>query len=280
MDLGRMWFIRDAAGHEAKKMAVGSTVFLRKGVLRPGDYVYPANEIGGATGIINLGPRELHFRADARFAEIYLPGGEFKAGDKLEMNYLIFGRDARPELQNNDEWLQKYVDDFGIGREKAAYTFALKQGKPLSVAFGLGAEAVDGGAVFEIGKADLPHDLPLTVKVPAANAVYGHFSGRDKTLLMLEAIDGEVHSAVVTNHGAESAYVGELLRVDNPALRLDAVINGENELLLEIHNISAQKQRGAFTACSMFQAPAPIELAPGKSAILKLKGEFKPYAKK
>ncbi len=281
VDSGRHVYIRDAAGTVAEILPRGGA-FSRKGVLRPGDYLYPANEIGGAVGLINLGPGELQYRTDARAAQITLPGGKFKKGDKLEVNIMTFGRDARPELQNQDAWLIKYIDDFGIGKDKPGFPTELKQGKPWRAPFGLGAEAVDGGAVFTVGKADLPHDMPLTVRVPQANAVYGHYSGRDNTLQLLEPLEGELHSAIDTRRGADTLYMGEIVSIDNLLLRLDAALEPTAAMLLEIHNPTDTPQSGSFTVRKFFTAPEKLTLRPGESKIIKLQakpGSFKLYAR-
>ncbi len=269
---GPYWFIRDQDGTVARKLALGEK-FSRTGVLPRGGYLYEANEIGGPVGLINLGPQELSYRADERGAWVFLPGGSYPAGAELTARYLIFGRDRAPEMQNQDEWLKRYIHDLGIDRPDLA------PDEP----FWPHAVAENGGAELQVPALELPHDLPLTVKVTPANAIYGCYSSRDRTLMLVEPFEDLLHSAQDTRPGEDRIYLGELITADNPALRLDAVVDGPDRLLLELHNPTDQPQRTGLVARKFFTIPEELpEIPAGSSRILTLsapEGSFRPYCR-
>lgn len=245
------WFIRDAAG-EVDKLLVSGSSFSRRGTLRPGDYLYPANEIGGPVGIINLGPTELQYTADETGAKVFIDGKSesVKAGSVVTARLVCFSRDRT--VQNDAAWLQAYVSGFGIGAAKPGYGLIVKQGVLTSTNYAVDLAAVDGGAGIDMKKFDLPHNVPVRVSGLAANAVACRYDLDRKQLLILPVFEGMAPTTVNTTTGDTRIYVGELFHCDDSAVVLSTVQDGEDKLLVEIHNPTDKPRKVELTAVPGF----------------------------
>ena len=233
--------------------------FSRTGVLPAGGYLYPAHERGGAVGVINLGPQELGYQFGMPRGRVFIDGmnRRVKAGEKIHARFITF---LRPwEDQNNNQWLKKFISDFGIGLEKPGYSFAVTQGKLLSTNYTMELQTENGGARVKVDKYDLPHNLLVQADGFAANAVVGRYDLDKKQLLILPVLEGNATTSVNTTSGDTNLYIGELFHCDNNDVMLSCVQDGTDKLLLEIHNPTGKPQTAKLSASAGFAPLAGLD---------------------
>ncbi|MFA6292262.1 MAG: hypothetical protein WC637_10795 [Victivallales bacterium] len=252
------WFIRDSAG-EVDKLLEADGKFSRKGTLRPGDYLYPANEIGGPTGIINLGPAELQYAADGRGAKVFIDGKSqaVQTGASFTARLVCFSRER--SVQNDGAWLKKFVSDFGIGTEKPGYSLTVSQGDLRSGNYLLDLAAVKGGAAIEIKKYELPHNVAVRVGGIPANAIAGSYDFDRKHLLVLPVFEEAAMTSINTTLGDTKLYVGELFHCDSKDLLLSCVQTDADKLLLELHNPTDRALKAKVAAVPGFTPLAGLD---------------------
>ncbi len=226
--------LRDTTGRFSETMPLDSK-WNRSGTLPQGGYLYPAGEIAGAVGFINIGAQPINYSADVNGARIFLNANKraVKAGEKMVFRWMNFFMDFP---QPPAEALEKIIADYGLGGEKPGYTFNVTQGKLQSTVFEMVLDAENAGAAVEVKKYDLPNNLPLRVQGIAANAVAGRYDLDRKQLLILAPFEGGVRTAINTKLGDTRLYVGELVRVSNPAIITSAVQDKADHVMIELHN--------------------------------------------
>jgi hypothetical protein len=247
---------KDQAGEFAWLMHDGDH-FSHHGVMGIGDYLFPANYRGGAVGIINLGPTPIDYETDGSSAQIYFAGNNqaYRAGDKLTIRFVTFTRAW--EDQTNNEWLKKYITDFGIGC-KPGYAYEVNQGSVDKIDYAMDLKAEQGGASFAVKKYDLPHDLVVRVSGIPDNAIAGRYDLVSKQLLLLPVVENTAATSIDTRRDDTHLYVGELFHCDDSTVRLSAVQDGADRMLLEIHNPTADPKSIQLTAAPGFAPLAGI----------------------
>ena len=259
-------FIRDRSGTALSWLFNVGDKFSRRGDLPAGGYVYQAHVLGGAMGFVPL-DEGLSYDSEARGHSLFIDGKDrlVKAGEKITARFLIFHR-PYPD-QTNNAWLEKYLGDFGIGRPPA-YEHKVFQGRLRGTCYFFDVDSADGGAVVEIRRRDLPHNLPLRVFGLSAAAVTGQYDLQTKQVRMLPVFEGCVASRLEINERPRRLYVGELLRCDQTAARLSLVPDGAN-FLLEIHNPTREPLSCCVQGVAAFAPLADVSLtltvAPGTS---------------
>jgi hypothetical protein len=263
-----LWFIRDSAGEVAKALDKGES-FSRTGTLRTGDYICPANEMGGPVGVINLGPQEVQYRANETGAQLFVDGKgkAVKAGDTITVRLITLGRNR--EMQDNPAWLKDYARDYGIDGSKPAYDPVVTQGQVISSDFALDLKAVDGGTTFSTKKADIPDRVLVRVDGLPAHGVYGRYDIDQKQLRIVPWYTGKVYTSIKPAKTANHLYVGEIFHCDDPDIITSAVQDGPDNLLVEINN-PTDKSRAATISSAPGFAPLAglketINLGPGQS---------------
>ncbi|HEY3396095.1 MAG TPA: hypothetical protein VGM19_00400 [Armatimonadota bacterium] len=242
--------IKDRGGEFAWLVGSGDN-FNRKGVLDAGGYLYPSNYRGGAVGIINLGPTPIDYACQGERSQLFVAGGrEVKAGETIAIRFLTFMRPWGD--QTNNQWLQQFLADFGVGAERPGYPFTLRQGQLLSTNYVMELQAEGGGVTLEIGKYRLPHNLLVQAQGLGANAVAGRYDLERRQLLILPVFEGSATTSVNTTRGDTRLYVGELFHCDNAEVRLSCVQAGADALGLEIHNPTATPQAVTLAAVAGF----------------------------
>jgi hypothetical protein len=267
-----MIMAKDSGGEFAWMLTSGQK-FSHHGVMETGGYLFPSNYRGGAVGIINLGPVPIDYVTNGTMAQIDVAGNgkTYKAGDKLVIRFVTFMRSW--ENQTNNEWLTKYIADLGIGC-KPGYDYSVDQGKVAEIDYAMDLDAAKGGASFEVKKYDLPHDLVARVNGIPDNAIAGRYDLETRQLLILPVVENTAATSIDTRRGDTHLYVGELFHCDDPVVRLSAVQDGADKMLLEIHNPTAEAKSVRLTAVPGFTPLAGIgqtvKLAPFSSEKLVL----------
>ncbi|MFZ2655676.1 MAG: hypothetical protein WAX69_12160 [Victivallales bacterium] len=254
--------IRDEAGTRAWMLdPVTDKDYPIKGVLPAGGYFYPANERGGAVGVVNLGPEPVSYEFGNPHARIFIDakGRSVKAGDTINARLLVLHRPWKD--QRNDAWLQSYLSDFGVGVEKPGYPFSVEQGKIRSTNYSMELDSANGGAMVTIGKYKLPHNLAVRVSNVPSNAIAGRFDLDKKQLMMLPVFEETVTTSVNTTLGDTKLYVGELFHCDNKDVLLSCVQDGADKLLLELHNPTEKVMTAKLTAAAGFAPLAGLDKA-------------------
>ena len=242
--------LRDTAGEFTWLVPPGQP-FHRSGVLDTGGYLFPANYRGGAVGIVNLGPEPIDYDCGGMSSQIYVAGNgrPVKAGDKITLRFLTFTRPWQDQL--NNEWLKKFIADFGIGC-LPGYQYALTQGKLRAVNYSLDLDSADGGATLEVKKYELPHNLAVRVFGLPANAIAGRYDLDRHQLLILPVLEGMAPTSINTTLGDTRLYTGELFHCSDTEVRLSAVQDGPDKLLVELHNPTDQPRTVQLSAVSGF----------------------------
>ena len=243
--------LKDAAGEFFETMPLDSK-WSRRGELPPGGYLYPAGEIAGAVGVVNLGPQAFHYTADVNRSRIFFSGGgrEFKKGETLVFRWLTFFYDyPQPPVAD----LKKLIADYGIAQERPGYRYTLTRGRLESTNFEMVVASEGGGVELEVGRYDLLNNLPLRVEGIAPNAVVGRYDRDRKQLLMLTPFEGGVRTAVNTTLGDTRLYVGELLHFEAPELVTSAVQDQADHLLVELHNPTDRELTCTVTGAPGFE---------------------------
>jgi hypothetical protein len=246
--------------------------FSRRGVLDPGGYLYPANEPGGAVGLVNLGPEPIHYHCEGSRSVLYLDGRPVEAGEQLTARLLTF---MRPwQGQNNTLWLHKFIADYAIGGGEPGYSYEVRQGTLKKINYAMELEARDGGAVVEVEQYDLPHNLLVKVEGIPGNAVAGRYDLNRKQLLILPVFEETATTSINTTLGDTLLYIGELFHCDSPDVVLSCVQDGADKLLLEVHNPTDKPQSVKLSAAPGFKPLAglnkSLKLAPFSSTKLEL----------
>lgn len=248
--------------------------FSRQGVLDPGGYLYPANERGGAVGVVNLGPEPIDYRSGDTRSELYLAGNgrTVKAGEKITVRFLAF---TRPwQGQNTNQWLRRFIADFAVGGGKPGYAFDITQGALKTVNYAIDLEARDGGAAAAVRKYDLPHSLLVRVSGIPANAVAGRYDPARKQLLILPVFEGTATTSINTTLGDTRLYIGELFHCDDDRVVLSAAQDGPDKLLLEVHNPGDAPRKVVLSPVPGFAVwkdlPRSLDVAPYSSVKLAL----------
>ncbi|MFA6294196.1 MAG: hypothetical protein WC637_20565 [Victivallales bacterium] len=233
--------------------------FSRRGVMEAGGYIYPANFRGGAVGLVNLGPLPIDYDSGGARTQLYVDGGkrQVKAGEQMKIRFLTFQRPWQDQV--NNLWLKQFIADFALGGGKPGYPFTLQQGKLLSTNYALDLQSENGGAVVEIGKYALPHNLLVRTEGIAANAVAGRYDFSRKQLLTLPVFENSVVTSVNTTLGDTKLYVGELFRCDREDVLMSCVQDGADKLLLEVHNPTAKALKTKLTAVPGFAPLAGLD---------------------
>ena len=264
---------RDQEGESAWMIDPGES-FGRVGTLAPGDYVFLANDRGGAGGFVNLGPDPLKYEQEGLKCRLYVDGEgrEMKAGDKVTARFLTF---MKPwQGQRNNAWLKKFIADFAIGGGKPGYTYEVTQGGLRTVNYAIEMDAADGGAAVAVKRYDLPHNLLERVCGVPSNAIAGRYDLDRKQLLMLPVFENMATTSVNTTLGDTRLYVGELFHCDDAEVLLSAVQDGADKLLIEIHNPTDHARKVTLTAVRGFPIlaglPRTVEVAPCSSKKLTL----------
>lgn len=249
--------------------------FSRKGKLPQGGYYYPCNKFGGQIGVINLGSEPLTYQFGYPTASVFVNGENrhVKAGDKMVLRYIIF-RGLKGKDSGNNQWLQKFISDFGIGKTKPGYPFKVTQGKLLSTNYQMDLQAENGGATVEFDKYQMHHSLLVRVNGFATNAIVGRYDLDRKQLLILPVLEENVTTSVNTSRWKNRLYIGELFHCNNSNVLLSCVQNGADKLLLEIHNPTDKPQPVKLSTVPGFQPLAGLEksmkVAPFTSTKLEL----------
>ncbi len=259
-------FVKDSGGQALSWLFKLGDKFSRQGRLPVGGYVYQANVLGGAPGVIPLSDN-LSYECGGRWSQVYIDGGNqpVKAGEKITARFLVF---MRPwEDQTNNAWLEKFTSDFGIGCPPA-YPYQVPQGSLRNLNYFLDLDAAEGGAQVEIGKHDLPHNLSVRVFGLPAAATVGYYDLDTKQVRMLAAYEGALWTTVETNSRDHRLYLGEFLRCDNPQARVSLVPDGAN-WVLEVNNPTDQPLTCHLTGVKAFAPLAGVDLnltiPPGQS---------------
>ncbi len=226
-------FLKDREGEFAWQFDVGESL-NRKGTLGRGDYIYPSNSLGGAPGLVNLDEQPMSYEIGSRNCRVFLDGGkrEVRPGDVFTARFLIFTHPYQG--QKNNVWLRDFIDGFGINHAPA-YSFLVKPGTVREINYALDVRPDQGGAIVRMGKADLPHDVPVRIFEMPENALAGRYDLETQELTILPVLDGITATSVDTTRGASAFYLGEVIRCPNRALVFSLAPIGD-KLRLEIHN--------------------------------------------
>ena len=243
--------VRDSDGDSTWLIGAKES-FSHQGALPAGGYLFPANYRGGAPGVINLGPEPLQYSSKGMPTELFFAGNgrAVKAGDQVKLRFMTFMRPWGDQV--NNRWLNKFVADYAIGGGKPAYAYELSQGKLESINYAMDIAAEKGGATVEIKKYDLPHNLVVRVSGLAANAIAGRYDIEKHQLLILPVLEGVAPTSVNTTLGDTHLYVGELFHCDSPDVRLSAVQDGPDKLLVEVHNPTGEARNVTLTGSPGF----------------------------
>lgn len=258
-------FIKDTVEEKDWTFQQGEK-FARQGSLPVGGYVFQGNVLGGAPGIVALDDN-LSYESEARHHCIYVDGKNrpVKAGETVRVRFLMFMKTYKN--QTEIAWLKKYIKDWGIGT-LPGYTYSIKQGSLKGINYVLDLDPADGGAVVELGQYDLPHDLPVRLNGLKNDALVAQYDLDTKAVRMLGVLEGTATMAVETQLRPYRLYIGELLRWDNPEVKVGLVPDGIN-WRLEVHNPTAQAQKCHLRGIAGFAPLAPtditVEVAPGTS---------------
>ena len=249
-------FVKDTGGTALSWLVEPGDKFERTGRLPVGGYVYQANVLGGAPGVIALSDN-LSYRCGGRDSQFYVDGGgqAVKAGDQVTARFLVFMRPF--ENQTNNEWLEEFTRGYGIG-QLPAYAYKVTQGTLRGINYFLDLDAADGAAQVEIGKYDLPHNLSLRVFGLPERAQVGYYDLDSKQVRMLSVSEGRIWTTVETNARAHRLYVGEFLRCDSPQARLSLVPDGVN-WKLEVNNPTDQPLTCHVTGVKAFAPLAGVD---------------------
>lgn len=267
-----MLMIKDSAGEYAWLINPGEN-FNRHGSLETGGYLFPSNYRGGAVGVINLGPQPIDYDCSGMSSQIYVSGEgrQVKAGEQIKARFITFMRPWQD--QTNSLWLKKFIADYGIGC-KPGYSYEVKQGKLRGINYVIDLEAASGGAILEVKKYDLPHNLLVSVSGVPANAIAGRYNLDRKQLLILPVFEETAMTSINTTLCNTRLYTGELFHCDNRDLLMSCVQDGADKLLLELHNPSDKAMKSKLTGVPGF-APLSgldktIEVPPFSSVKLEL----------
>jgi len=259
--------IKDREGEFASLSHAGETI-NRQGVMDTGDYLFPSNYRGGAVGVINLGPAPIDYDCGGLSSQIYVAGNgrSFKAEDKLTVRFLTFMRSW--EDQTNNLWLEQFIHEYGIGC-KPGYAYQVNQGKVREINYAFDLDAADGGASLEVKKHELPHDLLVRVYGIPSNGIAGRYDLASRQLLLLPVVENVAGTSIDTRLGDTRLYIGELFHCDDSDVRLSAVQDGADKLLLEVHNPTGRQRTVRLTPAPGFAPLAgideTIQLAPFSS---------------
>ncbi|MFZ2657870.1 MAG: hypothetical protein WAX69_23255, partial [Victivallales bacterium] len=252
-----MVMIRDSEGEYAWLINPGDK-FNRHGTMETGGYLFPSNYRGGAVGVINLGPQPIDYDCNGMSSQIYVAGKgrQVKAGEQIRTRFITF---MRPwQEQTNSEWLKKFIAEYGIGC-KPGYSYEVKQGKLKEIDYVIDLEAAEGGAVLEVKKYDLPHNLLVRVSGIAGNAVAGRYDLDRKQLLILPVFEETALTSINTTLGDTKLYAGELFHCDNKDVMMSCTQDGADKLLLELHNPTEKAMTAKLTAASGFAPLAGLD---------------------
>jgi hypothetical protein len=250
--------VQDADGEEARMLS-GEERHRRSGILPAGGYVQSGKLGGAARGLINLGPEPLAFTVENPTKAFFrIPGGRrVKAGEVLRARFLAF--EGANDLPSTNAWLKSFIAGFGIGREKPGYPLTVSQGRVRSSNYHLQLASAEGGAVAEIGRYPLPHNLLVSADNIPANAVAGRYDTERRQLLILPVLDGAATTSVNTTLGDTKLYIGELFHCDNQDLVLSCVQDGADKLLLEVHNPTDKDATVKLAAATGFTPLAGLD---------------------
>jgi hypothetical protein len=264
-------FIRDSEGKSLSWVFNVGDKFDRHGKLGVGDYVYQSNVLGGAPGVVALSDN-ISYDSQARSHQIYVDGGGgmVKAGDKVTARFIVFMRPF--DDQNNSVWLEKYIKDFGIGGPPV-YAYRVSQGTMRGIDYFFDVDSADGGAVVSIGQCDLEHNLTERVFGLPDDAVTGEYDLDTKMVRMLAVNEGTIIASIDTEKRDHKLYVGELIRCDDPLMKISLVPDG-TDFDLEVNNPTARATKCHITGVPSFAPLAgtdlSLALAPGMSDRRKL----------
>jgi hypothetical protein len=249
--------IKDREGEYAWLINSGDK-FNRHGTMETGGYLFPSNYRGGAVGVINLGPQPIDYDCGGMSSQIYVAGEgrQVKAGEQIKVRFITFMRAWQD--QTNSQWLKKFIADYGIGC-KPGYSYEVSQGKLAGIDYVIDLEAEKGGAVLEVKKYDLPHNLLVRVSGIPANAVAGRYDLARKQLLILPVFEETALTSINTTLGDTKLYIGELFRCDSRDVLMSCTQDGADKLLLEIHNPTDKALKIKLSAVPGFAALAGLD---------------------
>ncbi len=229
---------------------------LRNASMPAGGYLQSGKLNQGAMGLINLGSEPVSCAIGANDATFFYDGDnrKMKAGDRIEIRFLAF--EGADDLPTTNEWIRKFISDFGIGMDKPGYPFALQQGKLVCNQYIMTIEPEEGGAIIDFDQYELPHNLLVSVDGFEANAVTGRYDIERKQLMILPVLEGKATTSVNLNLGDTKLYMGELIRCDNADAQLSCVQDGVDKLLVEAHNPTEEPLTVRLSAAPGFK---PLE---------------------
>lgn len=234
--------------------------FSRNGTLPPGGYLFPGDVWGGRPGVINLGPQPLDYEFGNPSGRVFVNGAgrRAKADETIRARFITFVS-PQGEVNASNQWLRKFIADFGIGADRPGYPFTVRQGKLRSTNYLMELQPENGGATVEFGKHNLAHNLLVAVDGFAANAVTGRYDLERRQLLILPVFEGKAITSVNLARGDARLYLGELFHCDNQEVRLSCVQEGVDKVLLELHNPTDKALTAKLKAVSGFAPLAGLD---------------------
>ena len=233
--------------------------FSRTGVLGAGDYVYLGSDYSGAPAVINIGETPLSYSYGGQAVNVYYDGQKraMKAGDKISVRFMIVNKPR--DGQNKSDWIKKFIADYAIGGGKPGYDYTVSQGKVSGVNYSMNLDPENGGAAVEVKKYNLPHNLLVKVGKMSPNAIAGRYDAERKQLLMLPVYENTATTSINTTLGDTRLYIGELFHCSDDGIMLSCAQDGNDKLLLEVHNPENDAKTVSLSAVPGFAPLAGLD---------------------
>jgi len=251
----------------------GLPYFAATGTAGPGDYFATFPRRLGAPAIFPLTPVSYTlYGAPNIFGMNFgpaVPEGKVEAGDTWSYRFLFDCFTSRPgELNEAPERTRAM---YGLAGEPA-YSCQVKHGELVSQVCELRLRAADGGAVIELGQADLPGALPVVVEGLKEQWTAVVADGADARFIGV--FDGTGYAVADLRGKSLSLFVGHPVTCGDDRLFLELVDWSAERGALEVHNPTTEEVKtwvAVSPACPFLpQARVEVSVPPGTSQTVAL----------